>query len=264
MFKSLFLKTLYGLRWQTLGWSLGITFIVFITVSLFDSFSQSGFEEIVTTVPESLRGFLGTADNYTTVPGYLAQQVFGLKVAMFVIVMAILLFISISASEEDDGRLQTLLTLPLSRSKIYFQKWAAGILSIGIVLLFLLASIYIGLAVISREVDTTRVLESFGAMWLMCCTFGMVGFGIAMLTGKKGPTIAITSGYAVFCIVMNSLAASVEQLKDWDKLSLLHYYNNPQIMLHGLDWNHILILGAVFIGLTLLGWIGFTRRSINT
>jgi ABC-2 type transport system permease protein len=264
MLKSLFLKTLHSLRWQTLGWSIGITFIVFVTVSLFDSFSQSGFEEIVTSVPESLRGFLGNADNYTSVPGYLAQQVFGLKVAMFAIVMSILLFISISASEEDDGRLQTLLTLPLTRTKIYFQKWAAGILCVGIVLAFLLAAVYVGLAVIGKDVDAMRVFESLGAMWLTCCTFGMVGFGVAMLTGKKGLTVALASGYAIFCIVMNSLAASIDQLKDWDKISLLHYYNNPQIMQHGLDWNHMYILGAAFIVLTLLGWIGFTKRSINT
>jgi ABC-2 type transport system permease protein len=264
MFRSLFLKTLYGLRWQTLGWSIGLTFIVFVTVSLFNSFSQSGFEQIVTSVPESLKGFLGSPDNYTSIPGYLAQQVFGLKVAMFVIVMSILLFISISASEEDDGRLQTLLTLPVTRTKVYFQKLLAAIVSVGVVMLFLLGALYVGLVVIQKDADVERVLESLGTLWLMCCTFGMIGFSTAMLTGKKSLTIALASGYAMFCIVMDSLAKSIDQLKDLDKVSLLHYYNNPQIMQNGLDWNHLLILGAVFVGLAVIGWIGFTRRSINT
>lgn len=264
MLSSIFLKTLYGLRWQALGWSLGVMFIVFITVALFDSFTQTGFEEVISSLPEQMRGLLGSAENYQSVAGYLAQQIFGLKVVMFVVIMAVLLFISVSATEEDSGRLQTLLTLPVSRTKVYFQKWLVVLVVIGIVLLCLVGALYAGLAIINKEADGVRVFESVVNLWLACSVMGLVGYCIAMLTGKKALSIAVSSGYALFCIIMSSLAPAVEGLKDIDKFSLLHYYNNPQIMQHGLDGNHVLVLGISLLVLTLIGWVGFTRRSINT
>lgn len=264
MLSSIFLKTLYGLRWQILGWSAGIMFIVFVTVALYDSFSQTGFEDVVNSLPDQLRGLLGSADNYKSIAGYLAQQIFGLKIVMFLVVMSVLLFISVSATDEDNGRLQTLLTLPVTRTKVYFQKLLAVLFAIGIINLALITALYTGLAIIHKDADTTRIIESVTNLWLACSTVGMVGFSIAMLTGKKGLSITVASGYALFCIVMSSLAPAVENLKEIDKLSLLHYYNNPQIMQHGLDNSHVVILGIALITLTLLGWIGFTRRSINT
>lgn len=264
MLSSIFLKTLYGLRWQILGWSLGVMFIVFVTVALYDSFTQTGFEDVINSLPEQLRGLLGSADNYKSVGGYLAQQIFGLKVVMFLVVMSVLLFVSVSATEEDNGRLQTMLTLPVTRTKVYFQKWAAVLFAIGIVNLALITALYAGLAIIQKDADTTRVFESVVNLWLACSTVGIIGFSLAMFTGSKGLSVAISSGYALFCIVMSSLAPAVEGLKEVDKLSLLHYYNNPQIMQHGLDTNHMLVLVAVLATLTLIGWIGFTRRSINT
>lgn len=264
MLSSIFLKTLYGLRWQILGWSLGIMFIVFITTALYDSFTQTGFEEVISSMPEQLRGLLGSADNYKSIGGYLAQQIFGLKVVMFLVVMSVLLFISVSATDEDSGRMQTMLTLPVTRTKVYFQKWLAVLFSIGIVNIALLIALYVGLGVIHKEADDTRVIESVANLWLACSTVGVIGFSIAMLTGKKGLSIAVASGYALFCIIMSSLAPAVDGLKDIDKASLLHYYNNPQIMQHGLDISHMVILIITLLMFTLIGWLGFTRRSINT
>ena len=264
MLSSIFLKTLYNLRFQLLGWSLGIMFITFVTVALYNSFTQTGFEDVINSMPEQLRGLLGSADNYKSVGGYLAQQIFGLKVTMFLVVMSVLLFISVSASDEDNGRLQTMLTLPVTRTKVYFQKWAAVLFAIGIVNLALIVALYVGLLVIHKDADSSRIFESVANLWLACATVGMVGFSLAMFSGKKGLAVGVASGYALFCIVMTSLAPAVESLKDIDKLSLLHYYNNPQIMQHGLDTTHVIALVTALIVLTFIGWIGFNRRSINT
>lgn len=264
MFSSLYLKTLHGLRWQILGWGLGVMFIVFVTVALYNSFTQTGFEEVIDTLPEQMRGLLGSADNYKSVAGYLAQQIFGLKVVMFLVVMTVILFISVSASEEDDGRLQTLLTLPITRTKAYFHKWLAILTANAIVVLLMLVALYAGLALIHKEADAIRVWQSAGSLWLAITTVGLVGFSLAMFTGKKSLSIALAAGYALFCIIMSSLAPAVEGLQEVDKLSLLHYYNNPQIMQYGLDMSHIATLALVLVGLTLIGWVGFTKRNIGT
>jgi putative exporter of polyketide antibiotics len=84
---------------------------------------------------------------------------------------------------------------------------------------------------------------------------------MAMFTGKKG--IAVAASYAAISFVVSSLAPAVDKLRAIDKLSIFHYYNNPQIMQHSLSGQSIVILCTVSSLLMLIGWVGFTRRNIQ-
>lgn len=264
MFSSVFTKSLFSLRWQLLGWGLAVGFAAFGTMALYNSFNQNGIENIVNSVPESLKPLIGSVADFKTVPGYVGQQVFGPNVVLLTIIMSVLLFIGISASEEDDRRLQTLLSLPVTRTAVYFQKWLAVLVIIATVSACIALGLALGLLVADKTADTQRVLLSTFDAWLMNTAYGMVAYCVAMLTGKKGLTIAVGSGYAALSFFISSLAPAVDKLKDVDKLSVFHYYNQPQIMQHGINGKHVAVLIAVIAILTIVGWLGFLRRNIET
>lgn len=264
MFKNVFTKTLYNLRWSLVGWSAAVVFIVFITMALYNAFSSAGIDQLVSSVPDSLKSLIGTVADFKTIPGYIGQQIFGPNVVMITIIMAIMLFVGVSASEEDSGRLQSLLSLPVTRSAVYFQKWFAVIGVIGVVCLSIVPALYLGLLVADKTADYGRILQSVFDVWLMNVGYGVVAYAVAMATGKKGLTIMLASGYAFASFVISSLAPAVSGLKIVDKFSIFHYYNNPQIMSHGLDVMHVTILIAIIIILTIIGWIGFTRRDVRS
>jgi ABC-2 type transport system permease protein len=263
MFRSVFSKTLYNLRWQLIGWALGVCFVAFITMALYDSFNQTGIDSIVNSVPDSLKSLIGSVEDFKTIPGYIGQQIFGPNVVILTIAMAVLLFIGVSASEEDDGRLQTLLSFPVTRTSVYFQKWLAVLVIIALVCAAVVAGLFGGLAAVHHSADVGRIMLSAFDCWLMNVCYGLVAFATAMLTGKKGLTVAVASGYAAISFIISSLAPAVDKLHTIDKFSIFHYYNNPQIMQHGLDTGHTLLLVAIALILTLVGWWGFTRRNVQ-
>jgi ABC-2 type transport system permease protein len=264
MFKSIFTKSLYSLRWQLLGWGLAVGLTAFITMALYNSFNQNGIEDIVNSMPESLKPLVGSVADFKTIPGYIGQQVFGPNIIILTIIMSVLLFVGISVNEEDDRRLQTLLSLPVTRTSVYFQKWLAVTLVIAFVSACIVAGLVLGLIVADKTADMQRVwLTAFDA-WIMNTAYGLVAYCIAMLTGKKGLTIAAASGYAALSFFVSSLAPAVDKLKEIDKLSIFHYYNQPQIMQHGLNGKHLAVLITVVAILTIVGWLGFTRRNIET
>jgi len=264
MFKSIFTKSLYSLRWQLLGWGLAVGLTAFITMALYNSFNQNGIEDIVNSMPESLKPLVGSVADFKTIPGYIGQQVFGPNIIILTIIMSVLLFVGISVNEEDDRRLQTLLSLPVTRTSVYFQKWLAVTLVIAFVSACIVAGLVLGLIVADKTADMQRVwLTAFDA-WIMNTAYGLVAYCIAMLTGKKGLTIAAASGYAALSFFVSSLAPAVDKLKEIDKLSIFHYYNQPQIMHHGLNGKHLAVLITVVAVLTIVGWLGFTRRNIET
>lgn len=263
MFNSVYLKTLYNLRWQLLSWTAFVVFVSYLTMALFDSFNQTGIDSIVNSVPDSLKSLVGSVDDFKTIPGFIGQQIFGPNVVILTIIMSVLLYTTTTASEEDDGRLQTLLSFPVTRTSVFWQKWLAVATVIAIVCASIIAGIGLGLAGIDKTADLTRILESTLACTLMNLAYGTIAFATAMITGKKGWTIAIGSGYAAISFIISSLAPAVDKLSTVDRFSIFHYYNNPQIMQHGLDTKHVYILLAVIIVSLALSWYRFTRRDIG-
>lgn len=263
MFNSIYTKTLYNLRFQLLGWSLGVGFIAFITMAAYNSFSQSGIESIISSVPDSLKPLIGSIDDFKTIPGYIGQQIFGPNGYIFAVVASLLFAFSVSASEEDDGRLQTLLTLPVTRSAVFCQKWLAVMTSIVVVSVAVVACTYLGLQVVGHSTDLSRIMQSAFVFFLMNSTFATIAFSTAMFIGKKGISMAIAAGYTAAAFIISSLAVSVNQLKDVDKLSVLHYYNNPLVMQHGLKFEHVLALSGIIVVVATVGWLRFKQRNIG-
>lgn len=263
MFKNLFTKSLYTLRWQLFGWIAAIMFIAFFTMVLYPSFSQDGIEQIVDSVPESMRSLVGNVADFKTIPGYIGQQIFGPNLYIVSLIMSILIFVSISASEEADGRLQSLLSLPVSRTKVYFQKLLAAITVVTLISVSVIAALWVALLIIDESADYGRIWQSIFAFGIINVVYGLIAYVAAMVTGSKGYTILISSGYAVASLFITSLAPAVDKLATADKFSLLHYYNNPQIMTEGLNGNHLLILGTVAVVLVVVGWYGFIRRDVQ-
>jgi ABC-2 type transport system permease protein len=264
MFRNVFLKTLYTLRWQLLGWTIAIVSIAFLTMVLYPSFSQTGIEDIVNSVPDSLKSLVGNVADFKTIPGYIGQQIFGPNLYIVSLILAVLIYMAVSANEEADGRMQSLLSFPISRSSVYFQKWLAATTVVLAVSLSVIIALWPALMIIHESADYSRILESILAIGLINICYGMVAFAISMATGSKPFAILVGAGYAVASLFITSLAPAVEKLQTVDMFSLLHYYNNPQIMTHGLNSTDMLILLGVFVLLTLLGWIGFLRRDVRT
>lgn len=264
MFRNVFLKSLYTLRWQFIGWSIAIILTAFLTMVLYPSFSQNGIESIVDSVPESLKSIVGEVADFKTIPGYIGQQIFGPNLYIISLIMSVLIFMSISASEEADGRLQSLLSFPVSRTKVYLQKFAAASLVVAGISLTTVAALWPALLIIDESVDYSRVWLSAFALCLINIAYGTVAYTVAMATGKKAYAILVGSAYTVASLFITSLAPAVDKLQTIDKLSLLHYYNNPQIMTNGLNGESIFILVTVLAILTFIGWLGFTHRDVRT
>lgn len=263
MFRNLYLKTLFNLRWQLLGWTCGVAFVAFLTVIFYDSLASSSFGSIAKSVPPSLQALVGSLEDFASINGYIGQFVFGSKIIPIIIPMALILFVAQSVSEEDDGRLGTLLTLPIRRSSVYFQKWLAVATVITVVCAGMAAATLGAAALQHHAVDRHHLIESTVTCLLMCLGIGSIAYGFGMATGRKGLTIMLASVYAGTSLIISSIAPNIDKLKTIDHLSLLHYYNSPNIMLHGLNMTHTVVLAAAVAVTFLFGWFFFIRRSLQ-
>ncbi|MEP7205164.1 MAG: ABC transporter permease [Candidatus Saccharibacteria bacterium] len=263
MFKSIILKTLYEKRWSLLGWFMAVAIVSYITMVFFPSLSNQSIDQVIGSVPDSLKGFIGDTTDYNTINGFISQQLFGPNIIILTIVMSIILFLGVSSGDEDRGSLKTLLTYPVSRQRVLLEKFFAVFIIVGIVSFGIVIGALIGLFQIGEQASILRLLQSALECWLMNVAYGTIGFGIAFATGSRGLSVAVASGYAFISITISSLAAGVDTLKTIDHLSIFHYYNNPQVMNHGINFTDLLVLVVIIVVTLLLGYLGFRQRDVK-
>lgn len=263
MFKNVLVKTLYEKRWMMIAWGISMIALAALTMALYPSFSQLGADEFVNSVPESLRSLIGSVESFKSIPGYVAQQIYGPQIPIMTIILAVVLYIGIGVGEEDRGTLQTLMAQPITRSQIYLQKFYAGAIILSIVSVTVAIGVLGGVIGLGEEISLLRLLQATIMLCLLNIAYGVVAYAIGTGTGKKGLAIGVSSAYAFLSFFISSLAPSVKALQPFEKLSIFYWYNTPQPVVVGMDWSNVLIIVVFIVVFALVGLFGFLRRDID-
>lgn len=262
--RSVFAKAVYDRRWFLLGWLFGLIFLSWFVGIFYKSFGAStALNEQFQQLPPALRSVAGITGDFNSVPGYFGSQIFGKTMPMVAAILGIMLGTGL-ATEEEDGTLQTLLSAPISRLKVYASKWLAAVMIFAVITLGLGAGLALSLWQLQLSLNASYVALAMMNVWLFTVFFFTLTYSMGAIWGKRSTAIAIGSLVAVAGYLLNTMAAAVEELKPYDKLSAYYYYGGQNVLEKGMDWLRFeLLLG--FIGLLLIvGALIFTRRDISS
>lgn len=263
MIRSVYLKTLWEKRFFILGWTIGFTALAALMTSFFPAMRTSGLDELVKSMPPAFKGLIGDLALLQNFDTYLASQLFDIRVPLIAGIMAIILGLSLSVAEEESGELRTLTALKISRVWLLLQKWLA---MITIIVVTSLGFIIGTLGVIPLIDDASIDLDKFGRLiamtLLVMATYGTIPFAFGLATGRRAA--ATFAGILVIIggFILDTFGSAVDWLKDYEFLSLLHYFPAVDILKDGVDIQDILVLGSITLGLLIISIIMFRRRDI--
>lgn len=257
-------KTLRDKRWVLVAWIAGVMALVMATVAFYPSFSQSdAFDQVAKSLPPQFQSILGDAASFKKLPNYLGQQIFDLRLPMFTIILAVVMAINLTATEEENGTLKTLQTLPISRTSVVLAKWVSLAIITAVVCAAVIPAVWLGVVAIGQSVDIGPVVNATLLLWLLTLGFASFTMMLGLGLGRKGLAVGIASLFAFYNIFLSTLAPSVDNLKDVYKVSLYYYYNNPKLVISGVDWKHVAILGAAALLFGLVGLLLYRRRDVE-
>lgn len=260
MLSSVFTKTIFEKRWAMLWWSVAMFATTLLVVLMFPTFRDT-FGQSLQNVPDSLKSILGEAADYQRIEGFIELQVL-MQMIFFTVIYAVILCTGLIAGEEGQGTLQTLLTNPINRTKVYFEKLAASAVILAVVSFGMFVGIWLGAVMINVDINLGRVLEGTIGLWLLTFVFGMLGYALGAITGRRGLSGGIAGAYAFASYMISSLAGTVSGLKYVNYASPFKYFNNPRILDNGLQANNVAILVSICFVLALIGWSVFNKRDI--
>ena len=236
---------------RALSWGIGLGLVgvlyASLTASLADSLAGSS---LVTTFAALFPGF-----DLTTTGGWLQLYAELLYIAMG---FAAVTLVSKWASDETEGRLETVLTTPLTRAR-----WvvAGGIAAfLGIAVTTVLFAVGIGIGAASGGLAVGDAIVGSAALGLYAVA--IVGVGLAIGGLWRTSLAAEIAALVVVATYLLDLLAPPLKLPDWlHQLALTAHMGRPMVG----QWDPvgIVLCLAIFAGGVAIGAWGIRRRDIG-
>lgn len=262
MTRSIFTKWLWDSRRSLLGWTLGILLVGCGYAAFWPTIDDPALQQALENYPQALL----EAINYTdiaTPEGYLNATVYGLVVAVLLVVFGIAAGTRIVAGEEEAGVLDLTLAQPVSRVSVVLQRFAAFVASVMVILIvFWLAMLAIAAPAQFDQIPASRFAAMHVHLALFTILFGSISFAVGAATGRRALALATGAVVAVVAYASSGILPQVAGLQWTRDYSAFTWLNGSTPLLNGVDVAHagIMIgLSVLFVG---LGVAAFRRRDI--
>lgn len=261
---SVFSKTINDKRWFILGWMIGFAALAALMVTFYPAMHQDGsLDQLVKTMPPAFQGLVGDLSNLQQFSTYLASQLFDIRVTIIGSVMVIILALGLTVAEEEAGQTRTLLSLPISRTKLFIQKWLAMVVVISSTVVACAVSIYAMQVTINESIDHSVLWRLIAMTWLFLITLGTIVFSLAIGIGNRAVATGLGILVVVGSFILTTFSAGVDWLQEYEMVSLFYYFPAVDIAKTGARWEDIVVLSTITLLALFISWLNFRRRDIG-
>lgn len=256
--------TLANLRWQIIGWGLGIAALGLLLVPFYDVFmdQQGDFLQMIESYPpEFLAFFGGDASTMVTPEGYLGMYGFSM-LPVIIGIFAVLAGSGLIASDEESGRLDLILAQPLNRLNLFFGR----VLALVLATMAIAGLGWLGFSVLlggsSLGVTWGQMALPFLPLVAQALFYSTLALLLSLILPARRMAAMVTGLVMVASYLISSLTGLIEALEPIAKFLPYAYFQGSDA-LNGLNWTWFLGLLAVSALLVLLAWWRFRRRDIR-
>jgi ABC-2 type transport system permease protein len=248
-------------RGAMIGWGLGLLFFPLVYIAIYPSVAEemAGLADL--EIYKAMGVNLGT----------FADWIGSILIVFLPLVAAIYGIINGTgtlAGEEEDGRLEMIVTLPLARWKIITAKALALSISSFIILLVNAGVSLLVFEGIRDQIETDLLgLDVFKAVlstWPMVFAVAMISMFLAAFCSRRRIASMIAAAILVLSYFGSNLAASTELLEPFEPLFLFTYLDGSgPALIEGQATGDILVLLATGAAAFALSLVFFQRRKLT-
>lgn len=243
-----------SLLWWGVPLGLWSAFVVAIYPSI-----EAALTKAVRNYPQALKEAFGIG-TLTTVEQYLHAEMLSLIVPLVVGYLAVRSIASGLSGAAESGRLDVVLSAPVTRWQLVAAGFAATAIELALVLAFALALAMIGSLLSGAGLRFGPALAGYANCWPLGLMFA--GLGI-VVTGWSLRTSVVTGAVAGVLVAMYviDVVGRLDPSLDWIRyVSVFRYYGNA--IDTGIDPLSFFGVTVVAVGLATLGAVLFERRDL--
>jgi ABC-2 type transport system permease protein len=263
MLKLLFQELRFR-RGAIIGWGLGLCFFPVVYVGLYPSFADqmAGFQELMDMAIYQALGI-----SMASFEGYMASTVTNLIPAILCI-YAVLNGTGTLAGEEDNGRLEMIVALPIPRWQIVAVKAVALGVTLLLILVITATGAALTLAALQDQVESvvTPVDLFFNLLsaWPLAMAFAMISLFLGAFSPSRRVASVIATAVVIASYLGSNLTGMISSLEAAQNFFLFHFYEaTAQALEQGQQAGNMLVLLAVALVAFGIAVLFFQRRDIT-
>jgi ABC-2 type transport system permease protein len=256
---ALIASQLHERRRSLLSWGLPIGLWSAFVVSIFPSV-ESSLTKAVRGYPEALKQAFGVG-SLTSVEEYLHVEMLSLIVPLVVGYLAVRSVASGLSGAAESGRLDVLLSAPISRRRLVAAGFTATAVEVAAVLAVSLILTGVASLLAGSDLDFGRALAGFANVWPLALLAGALG---VVVTGWSLRTVVVTGVAAGVLVAMYvlDLAGRLDPGLDWIRYASVFRYYDKAIE-NGIDPVAFAGVTGTAMVLAAAGALLFERRDIS-
>lgn len=266
MIPKILIQNLKMQRRSLLFWSIGILLLMGLYMALYPSIKDSAAElnAYIDKLPEAIRSaFVEEGVDYASPLGYISSEIYSQMLPILFLFFAIAAGSAAIAGEEEKGTLDIVLSTPVRRSRFLLEKFASLIVSLLILSVVVMVTIFFGARFVDISLTLTQLAEATFILFLLGLNFGAIALFFGSVTGNRGLAIGLTTAFAVITFFLNTFHKVVPELEKIKDFSPFYHYSHTNALINGIDWASAMLLIWVTVVLVGLSIAGFARRDLN-
>jgi ABC-2 type transport system permease protein len=226
---------------------------------------NTSWRNLFDTLPQTYRALFaagGTLD-LSSAGGYLGVELMGFMGPALVAVYAITAGAAAIAGEEDRGGLEVTLSAPVSRVRVFTQRFAALVIGIVTLMVATSATLWIFSALLGMDLGVGAIASGAAALGIFGLFTGAVAMAVGAATGSAAAARGVAALAAVASYLINALAQVTSALRPARPISPYYLVLGNEPLAHGLRLAGVLAVLVAAAALAAAGRFLFARRDLG-
>ena len=262
--KEILIRSLYNQRRSGIIWAVVLSLLVLMTISVWPSMKESAvLEDFSSSLPPEVAGAFGMTQ-MGTASGYLMGNLYSLLLPLLLCAMAIATTSALTAGDEETGRLELLLALPVSHRLTYLVRIISVLLITVVTGTVLALVVMIGRNPFELDVSVGGIAMISMAITLLAVFHAALAYAIAAAGGSHSTTVSVTAAALLVGYIADSLAPLVEAFEPVQHVSPWQWALGNDPLVNGFDTSGVALLVGLSVVLIAVGTVLIGKRDIRS
>lgn len=252
-----------------LFYCLAVVAFLEMYVALFPTIKDQAdsFAQLIDTFPKEIFQAINidpASLSFSALESFLSTEMMSFLWPIMAVILAMSIAAYICASEIDKGTIETLASLPATRTRLFMERFLTGLMML---IIFTAVSIFGALPLAMMHgvdfVFDNYVTTFIGSSLFIGAVYSMAMF-VSTLVSEKGRANIISGSVIVgmyFINIISSLNADIENLK---YLSIFHYFSASDLLANNAYPDYLLIVLPIFtLVMFVLALWRFSTRDLS-
>jgi len=252
-------------RRSLVAWAVGIGLYVMLIVAVWPSIRDSGqLKTAFEDYPDALKEFFGgeASFDFATAAGFLNAELFSLMLPLLLSVLAIGFGASILAGEEERGLLDLVLSYPVPRARLVWEKGASLVVGLGVMAAMTAATLLGVGAIVDVDVRASNLVAAITGSVLVAGAMGFVALAVGAWRGSRAAAIGVAAAVFGASYLLQVLAGFVDALQPTRWVSATYLANGSMPVRNGWPVVEFCVLAMISAVLLVVARWGFDRRDL--